>query len=52
MQQAQKMQQTLQRAQEELAKLEVTGSAGGSMVRDPQRYQRASRSKYVLTPAY
>lgn len=32
MQQAQKMQENLQRAQEELAKLEVTGSAGGSMV--------------------
>ncbi|MCW4453552.1 YbaB/EbfC family nucleoid-associated protein [Flavobacterium sp. MXW15] len=32
MQQAQKMQENLQRAQEELAKLEVTGSAGGGMV--------------------
>ncbi len=32
MQQAQKMQENLQRAQEELAKLEVTGNAGGSMV--------------------
>lgn len=29
MQQAQKMQENLQRAQEELAKLEVTGTAGG-----------------------
>ncbi|KMM76141.1 YbaB/EbfC family nucleoid-associated protein [Xanthomonas sp. LMG 8992] len=32
MQQAQKMQENLQRAQEELAQLEVTGSAGGGMV--------------------
>ncbi|NND44582.1 MAG: YbaB/EbfC family nucleoid-associated protein [Xanthomonadales bacterium] len=32
MQQAQKMQQDMQRAQEELAKLEVTGQAGGGMV--------------------
>jgi nucleoid-associated protein EbfC len=33
MQQAQKMQETMQRAQEEIAKLEATGSAGGGMVR-------------------
>lgn len=32
MQQAQKMQENLQRAQEELASLEVTGQAGGGMV--------------------
>ena len=32
MQQAQKMQENLQKAQEELANLEVTGSAGGGMV--------------------
>ncbi|KAA9133178.1 YbaB/EbfC family nucleoid-associated protein [Marinihelvus fidelis] len=32
LQQAQKMQQEMQRAQEELAKLEVTGQAGGGMV--------------------
>ena len=32
MQQAQKMQENMQRAQEELAKLEVTGSAGGGIV--------------------
>ena len=32
MQQAQTMQENLQRAQEELANLEVTGSAGGGMV--------------------
>ena len=32
MQQAQKMQQEMQRAQEELAQLEVTGQSGGGMV--------------------
>ena len=32
MQQAQKMQENMQRAQEELGNLEVTGSAGGGMV--------------------
>jgi DNA-binding YbaB/EbfC family protein len=32
MQQAQKMQENLQKAQEELANVEVTGSAGGGMV--------------------
>jgi nucleoid-associated protein EbfC len=32
MQQAQKMQENLKRAQEELAELEVTGNAGGGMV--------------------
>jgi len=32
MQQAQRMQENLQRAQEELAKLEVTGQSGGGMV--------------------
>ncbi len=32
MQQAQKMQENLQKAQEELGRLEVTGSAGGGMV--------------------
>ena len=32
MQQAQRMQENLQRAQEEIAKIEVTGTAGGGMV--------------------
>ncbi|HVX06227.1 MAG TPA: YbaB/EbfC family nucleoid-associated protein [Rhodanobacteraceae bacterium] len=32
MQQAQQMQENLKRAQEEIARLEVTGSAGGGMV--------------------
>jgi nucleoid-associated protein EbfC len=33
MRQAQQMQENLQRAQEELASLEVTGEAGGGMVK-------------------
>ena len=32
MQQAQRMQENLQRAQEEIAKIEVTGTSGGGMV--------------------
>ncbi len=32
MQQAQRMQENVQRAQEELAKIEMTGNAGGGMV--------------------
>lgn len=32
MQQAQRMQENMQRAQEEIARIEVTGSAGGGMV--------------------
>ena len=32
MQQAQRMQENVQRAQEEIARIEVTGSAGGGMV--------------------
>ncbi len=40
MQQAQKMQENLQKAQEEIARIEVTGSAGGGMAqRDPDRRQ-------------
>ena len=43
MQQAQKMQQDMQRAQEELASLEVTGQAGGGMVRVTMNGKHAVR---------
>ena len=45
MQQAQRMQENLQKAQEELANLEVTGQAGGGMVQvtRPARWRRAVR---------
>jgi DNA-binding YbaB/EbfC family protein len=43
MQQAQKMQQEMQRAQEELASLEVTGQAGGGMVEVTMTGQHAVR---------
>jgi len=44
MQQAQKMQQEMQRAQEELAKLEVTGQSGGGMVEVVMNGKHAVRS--------
>ena len=44
MQQAQKMQQEMQRAQEELAKLEVTGQSGGGMVEVVMNGKYAVRS--------
>jgi len=47
MQQAQKMQENLQRAQEELANLEVTGNAGGGMV----SAARWSAARYASTRA-
>ena len=44
MQQAQKMQQEMQRAQEELAQLEVTGQSGGGMVEVVMNGKHAVRS--------
>lgn len=44
MQQAQKMQQEMQRAQEELAALEVTGKAGGGMVEITMNGKHAVKS--------
>ena len=35
MQQAQKMQEEMQRAQEELARMEVSGEAGGGWLKSP-----------------
>jgi DNA-binding YbaB/EbfC family protein len=43
MQQAQKMQQQMQQAQEELARLEVTGEAGGGLVKVTMTGQHAVR---------
>jgi len=44
MQQAQRVQENLQRAQEELAKLEVTGQSGGGMVSVTMNGRREVRS--------
>ena len=43
MQQAQKMQQEMKKAQEELARMEVTGQAGGGMVSVVMNGQHAVR---------
>ena len=47
MQQAQKMQQEMQRAQEELAKLEVTGEAAGGLVKVTMTGQYAVRRTHI-----
>jgi len=44
LQQAQKMQQEMQKAQEDLARLEVTGKAGGGLVTVTMTGQHAVRS--------
>jgi DNA-binding YbaB/EbfC family protein len=50
MQQAQKMQQEMQRAQEELARMEVTGQSGGGMVEVVMNGRHAVR-KVTIDPA-
>jgi len=47
LQQAQKMQQDMQKAQEELAKLEVTGEAGGGLVKVTMTGQFAVRRIHI-----
>ena len=47
MQQAQKMQQEMQRAQEELANLEVTGQSGGGMVQVTMTGKHAVRRVHI-----
>jgi DNA-binding YbaB/EbfC family protein len=47
MQQAQKMQQEMQRAQEEMASLEVTGQAGGGLVQVTMTGRHAVRRVHI-----
>ncbi len=47
MQQAQKMQQDMQQAQQELAKLEVTGEAGGGLVKVVMTGEHAVRRLHI-----
>jgi nucleoid-associated protein EbfC len=47
MQQAQKMQQEMQKAQHELAKLEVRGEAGGGLVKVTMNGQHAVRRIHI-----
>jgi DNA-binding YbaB/EbfC family protein len=49
MQQAQKMQKEMQRAQEEMANLEVTGQSGGGMVKVTMTGKHAVR-RVVIDP--
>jgi len=50
MQQAQKMQQEMQKAQEELASMEVTGEAGGGLVKVTLTGKHAAR-KVEIDPS-
>jgi hypothetical protein len=50
MQQAQKMQQEMQKAQEELARMEVTGEAGGGLVKVTLTGKHAAR-KVEIDPS-
>lgn len=52
MQQAQKMQQNLKQAQEELAQLEVVGQAGGGMVEIRMNGRHAVRSVRIEPTAF
>lgn len=47
LQQAQKMQQDMQKAQEDLARLEVTGEAGGGLVKVTMTGQHAVRRIHI-----
>jgi len=47
MQQAQKMQQEMQKAQDELAKLEVCGEAGGGLAKVTMNGQHAVRRVHI-----
>jgi len=50
MQQAQKMQQEMQKAQEELARMEITGQSGGGMVEVVMNGRHAVR-RVIIDPS-